>query len=111
MRMINYLFHILDSNNDKWIINSGCSHHMNGDFTKFDKFEECDGGSIKLGNDVPCLVKGRGSLTLNDKITCDDAYWVQGLKYNLLSISQLNIQVIRWNLKIRNSRSMMMMVI
>ena len=27
---------------------------------------------------------------LNDKIRCGDAYWVQRLKYNLLSISQLN---------------------
>lgn len=27
---------------------------------------------------------------LNDKIQCDDAYWVQGIRYNLLSVSQLN---------------------
>ena len=27
---------------------------------------------------------------LNEKIRCGDVYWVQRLKYNLLSISQLN---------------------
>ena len=59
---------------------SGCSHHMTGDISKFDKLEEYDGGIVKLGNDVPCLVKGRGSLILTNKIKCDDSYWVQGLK-------------------------------
>ena len=68
------------SKNDSWIIDSGCSHHMTSDLNKFDKFEETnDGGTIQLGNDVPCVVKGKGSLMLNDKIICDDSYWVQGL--------------------------------
>ena len=35
-------------------------------------------------------MKGRVTLILNDKIRFDDAYWVQGLNYNLLSIAQLN---------------------
>ena len=74
------------SKNDTWIIDSRCSHHMTGDISKFDKLEEYNSGTIKLGNDVPCLVKGGGSLMLNDKIKCDDAYWVQGLKYNMLSV-------------------------
>lgn len=63
------------SKNDTWIVDSGFSHHMTGDISKFDKLEEInDGGTVKLGNDVPCPLKGRGSLTLNDKIKCDDAY-------------------------------------
>lgn len=75
------------SKNDIWIISSGCSHHMTGDISKFNKLEECDGGIVKLGNDIICLVKSRGSLMLNKKIRCDDEYWVQGLKYNLLKVS------------------------
>ena len=35
-------------------------------------------------------MKGRGTLMLNDKIRLDDVYWVEGLKYKLLSIAQLN---------------------
>jgi hypothetical protein len=35
-------------------------------------------------------VKGKGLLMLNDKIRCDDVYWVQEFKYNLLSVAQLN---------------------
>lgn len=68
------------SKNDMRIIDSGCSHdHMIGDISKFYKLEDCDVGFVKLGNDVPCLVNCRGSMILNDKIRCNDTYWVQGL--------------------------------
>lgn len=60
-----------------------------GDILKFENFEECDGGKVKLANDIPCPMKGRGSLMFSNKIICDDAYWVQGLKYSLLSVSKL----------------------
>ena len=64
---------------------------MIGDLRKLNKFEEIDdGGIVNFGSDVPYSVKGKGSFMLNDKIRCDDAYWVQGLKYDLLSVSQLN---------------------
>ena len=38
------------SRNDTWIIDSGCSHHMNGDKIKFEYFERYDGGSVRFGN-------------------------------------------------------------
>ena len=36
------------------------------------------------------MIKGKGSIKLIDKILCDNAYYVEGLNYNLLSVSQLN---------------------
>ena len=45
--------------NDTWIIDSGCSHHMTGDRTKFEYFEHYDGGSVRFGNNEPCCIKGR----------------------------------------------------
>ena len=39
------------SKNDTWIIDSGCSHHMTGDRTKFEHY---DGGSVRFGNNGPC---------------------------------------------------------
>ena len=33
---------------DKWIIDSGCSHHMTGDKNKFKTFENCDENSVKF---------------------------------------------------------------
>ena len=34
-------------------------------------------------------MKGKESIKLNKKIKCDNAYWVDSLKYNLLSVEQL----------------------
>ena len=70
--------------NDKWIINSGCSHHMTGDKSTFITLTSYDGNSVRFGNDA------KGSIKLTDKISCDNAYYVEGLNYNLLSVSQLN---------------------
>ena len=76
--------------NDKWIIGSGCSHHMTGDKSKFITLTSYDGNSVRFGNDAPCLINGKSSTKLIDKISCDNAYYVEGLNYNLLSVSQLN---------------------
>ena len=58
--------------NDKWIIDSGCLHHMIGDRSKFSTFENYDGNNVKFGNDEPCPMKGKGSIIIIDKITSDN---------------------------------------
>ena len=60
------------SMNDTWIIDSGCSHHMNGDKTKFEHLEHYNGGSVKFGNNEQCYVKGKYCITLTDGIKCDN---------------------------------------
>lgn len=79
----------MDNSND-WIIDSGCSHHMTGDRSKFLSLKEFDGCVVKFDNDSPCMVKGKGVISLNGKSNVDDVYWVEGLKHNLLSVAQLN---------------------
>lgn len=76
--------------NDIWIIDSGCSNHMIGDKDKFENIGPYKGECVKFGNDIPFIVKGKGTIQLDDKITCDNIYWVEGLNYNLLSVSKLN---------------------
>lgn len=63
---------------------------MTGDKSKFSSLTCYDGSSVRFGNDVPCLIKGKGSIKLTDRISCDNAYYVEGLNHNLLSVSQLN---------------------
>ena len=73
--------------NDTWIIDSGCSHHMTGDKETFENFEDYDGGSVRFGNNEPCCIKGRGKISLTKELICDNAYCVEGLKNNLLSVA------------------------
>ena len=61
------------SKNDRWIIDSGFSHHMSGNTNNFDKLEHYNGIRFKFGNDATCYVKGKGSIILNDNIMCDNA--------------------------------------
>lgn len=77
-------------NSNEWIIDSGCSHHMTRDKSKFLTLNEFDEGVVRFGNDSPCMVKGKGYNYLNGKNNIDDVFWVDGLKHNLLSVGQLN---------------------
>ena len=75
--------------NDKWIIDSGCSHCMTGEKNNFITFTQYDGNSVRFGNDAPCQIKGKGYIKLTKKISYANAYYVEALNYNLLSVSQL----------------------
>ena len=77
------------SKNDAWIIISGCSHQMTRDKKKFEYFEHYDGGSVRFGNNEPCCIKGKGRISLTNELICDNSYWFEGLKHNLLSVTQL----------------------
>ena len=63
---------------------------MIGDKSMFITLNCYDGNSVRFGNDAPCLIKGKGSIKIIDKLQCNNAYYVEGLDYNLLSVSQLN---------------------
>ena len=47
------------SENNTWIIDSGCSHHMTSDKSKFEHMEHYDGGSVRFGNTKPFCIKGK----------------------------------------------------
>ena len=68
----------------------GWSHHMIGDKNKFITLNCYDGKSVRFGDDATCLIKGKGSIKLTEDVLCDNAYYVEGLNYNMLSVSQLN---------------------
>ena len=76
--------------NDRWIIDSGCSHYMTGDKSKFVILKYYDRNSVRFGNDTPCMIKGKGSIKLTENILFNNAYYVEGLNHNLLSVSQQN---------------------
>ena len=65
--------------NDRWVIDSGCLDYMTRENSKVITLNYYDGNSVKFGNDTSCLIKGKSSIKLIEKISCDNAYYVGGL--------------------------------
>jgi hypothetical protein len=73
-----------------WYIDSGCSKHMTGDKSKFLTLSENKSGNAIFGNDALGKIKGKGMVSLsNGKGKAQDVLFVDGLKHNLLSVSQV----------------------
>jgi hypothetical protein len=73
-----------------WYIDSGCSKHMTGDKSKFLTLSESKSGNVTFGNDAPGKIKGKGMVSLsNGKGKAQDVLFVEGMKHNLLSVSQV----------------------
>jgi hypothetical protein len=73
-----------------WYIDSGCSKHMTGDKGKFLSLSESKSGNVTFGNDAPGKIKGKGMVSLsNGKGKSQDVLLVDGMKQNLLSVSQM----------------------
>jgi hypothetical protein len=76
--------------NNPWYIDSGCSKHMMGDKGKFLSLSESKSGNVTFGNDALGKIKGKGMVSLsNGKGKAQDVLLVDGLKHNLLSLSQM----------------------
>ena len=75
---------------DPWYIDSGCSKHMTGDKDKFLSISRSKTGNVTFGNDEWGKIKGKWMVSLsNGKGKTWDVLLVDGLKHNLLSVSQM----------------------
>ena len=45
--------------------------------------------NVTFGNDSPAVIKGKGSIFLKEKVKDNNVMYVDGLKHNLLSVSQM----------------------
>ena len=72
-----------------WYLNSDCSRHMNGDQSLFKVFESKKGGNVTFGDRSKSQIKGKGIISLSGLPDIANVLYVEGLKVNLLSISQL----------------------
>jgi GAG-pre-integrase domain len=72
-----------------WILDSGCSHHMTEFNSNFSSLEPYDGGTVTFGNNKrKSKIIGIGTIGVKN-LTISNVYLVDGLNFNLLSISQL----------------------
>lgn len=62
---------------------------MTGDKKKFIKLEDWNVDSVRFGDNSSIKIKGKGTLNIDGKLKAHDIYYVEGLKHNLLSVSQM----------------------
>lgn len=72
-----------------WYLDSGCSRHMTGDQSFFKTFEPRRGGNITFGDGSKSLMKGKSIISLPSLLDIVNVLYVEGLRVNLLSISQI----------------------
>lgn len=76
------------NNEIHWFVDSGCSRNMTGDKGKFVSLKKRE-GNVSFGSGSSKIV-GKGIVTLiNGKGKAQNALLVNGLKHNLLSVSQI----------------------
>jgi transposase InsO family protein len=71
-----------------WYLDSGCSKHMTSDKTLLKEVQMGKGGRITYGDGSQSKVIGKGIIDIPSLGTSQEALYVEGLKANLLSISQ-----------------------
>ncbi|GKA61313.1 retrovirus-related pol polyprotein from transposon TNT 1-94 [Tanacetum coccineum] len=77
-----------NANRSKTPTRSGCSRHMTSVKSYLHKYVEQPGPKVVFGDDSTCTSEGYGSIKCNGIVFTKVAF-VNGLKYNLISISQL----------------------
>eukprot|EP00253_Pinus_taeda_P006914 PITA_06914 len=75
---------------NQWYIDNGCSKHMIGDKEKLESYTALEKGKkVSFRNDTPAAIKGKGIAQLKEKVKPGNVSYVDGLKHNLLSVSQM----------------------
>ncbi|GJS28140.1 putative ribonuclease H-like domain-containing protein [Tanacetum coccineum] len=74
---------------DKGFVDSGCSRHMTGNIAYLSDFKQFDGGYVAFGGGAyGGKITGKGTLK-TDNLDFEDVYFVNELKFNLFSVSQM----------------------
>nr|GEW89758.1 ribonuclease H-like domain-containing protein [Tanacetum cinerariifolium] len=74
---------------DKGVIDSSCSRHMTRNMSYLSDFEAKNGGYVAFGgNPKGGKISGKGKIRIG-KLDFDDVYFVNELKFNLFSVSQM----------------------
>jgi len=72
-----------------WYLDSGCSRHMTGDKRKIKNLKRNDQEFVTYGDNNKGKILGTRDVGGGDTLEIKDVLLVEGLKHNLLSISQL----------------------
>ncbi|XP_070025290.1 uncharacterized protein [Nicotiana sylvestris] len=73
----------------QWFMDSGYSKHMTGNTTDFLSLKSLQGGSVSFGNGKNGYILGIGKVGKSLAHSIENVYYVNVLKYSLLSVSQI----------------------
>ncbi|GKB84595.1 hypothetical protein Tco_0956867, partial [Tanacetum coccineum] len=74
---------------DHAVVDSGCSSHMTGNKAYLSDYEDYNGGFVAFGSDPKGgKITGKGKI-ITANLDFDDVYFVDELKFNLFSVSQM----------------------
>ena len=85
--MMKFAFKVMDT--CLWYLDSGCSRQMTTDRSLFKVFESKKGGNVTFGDGSKSQIKGKGTISLLGLPAITNVLYVEGLRVNLLSISQI----------------------
>ena len=71
-----------------WYLDNGYSRHMTRDRSLFKVFKTKKGGNVTFGDGSKSQIKGKGIICLLELPDIANVLYVEGLRVNLLSISQ-----------------------
>ena len=72
-----------------WYLDNDCSRHMIGDRSLFKVFESKKGGNVTFSDGSKSRIKGKGIISLPRLLDIANVLYVESLRVNLLSISQI----------------------
>ncbi|XP_070028981.1 uncharacterized protein [Nicotiana sylvestris] len=72
-----------------WYMDSGCSKHMTGNKNQFLSLEDLKRGNVSFGNGKKGEIIGVEKVGKTDSHSIENVYLIDGLKYSLISVSQL----------------------
>ncbi|KAJ9544445.1 hypothetical protein OSB04_024152 [Centaurea solstitialis] len=71
-----------------WYVDSGCSRHMTGTLELLTSYVNKEGSFVAFGGNQKWKIKGYGMI-VKGVVTVNQVSYVDGLKHNLISVSQL----------------------
>ncbi|XP_070020263.1 intracellular protein transport protein USO1-like [Nicotiana sylvestris] len=84
-----YVTVTMKGSSQQWYMDSGCLKHMTGSKNDFLSVKALQGGSVSFGNGKKGYILGVGRIGKSLSHSIENVYYVNGLKYNLLSVSQI----------------------
>ena len=88
--MMKFTFKVMDT--CLWYLDSGCSRHMTGNRSLFKVFKSKKGGNFTFGDGSKSQIKGKRIISLPGLPDIANVLYVEILRVNLLSISQISDQ-------------------